>query len=67
VALKISRFLARGKRAGCFGYGENKQKGDNEGGYLPSQHSKLVFIIPNENIKSILFLMFFIIFFCLKN
>jgi hypothetical protein len=30
--------------AGCFGYGENKQKGDNEGGLLktlPSQQSRV--------------------------
>jgi hypothetical protein len=56
-------FPQGGGRAGCFGYGENKQKGDNEGGYLPSQQNKLNLIIPNENRKSILFYNIFYILF----
>jgi len=42
------------KSAGCFvGYGENKQKGDNEGGLktLPSQHSKVCFYYNKKNQK----------------
>jgi hypothetical protein len=44
--------------AGCLGYGENKQKGDNEGGLLkpcPASTTRFVFIIPDQRKKSTLF------------
>jgi hypothetical protein len=48
--------------AGCFGYGENKQKGDNEGGLKPRPASSTRFgsIITNQGKKTSLFKNFFI-------
>jgi len=47
--------------AGCFGYGENKQKGDNEGGVKPRPASptRRVFIITNQRKKTRFFINFF--------
>jgi len=47
--------------AGCFGYGENKQKGDNEGGLKPRPASptRPVFIITNQRKKTSPFINFF--------
>ncbi|MFQ5721203.1 MAG: hypothetical protein ACE5GI_01755 [Candidatus Aminicenantales bacterium] len=41
------------KGAGCFGYGENKQKGDNEGGLSENlaQPAKQGLILLYKNVK----------------
>jgi len=61
VGTNSEDLTARGEGAGCFGYGENKQKGDNEGGLKPrpASSTRFVFIITNQGKKTSFFKNFF--------